>query len=626
MDAERLDPGRRGRRRAAAGLPRQPRARSSAVREAARSRRPSGASREERPPRLPRRPPAAASELDELARRAPRGRRSRSCSSAARSTSPSTGWARRRGAPEAVRAGRHSSSGAPARRGRLVDEHNRRSQPRGVRGRLARTTVERSEEGRAVRVGEKEISEQAEIVRRYADLFSREQLEALREAEEARRGRRARAALPAAQDLRGRASSTPSSSSARTSSRTGCSRRGVTFRGRGDAAADGAGAARGAPGLRATARSSARSRPRRARRFNARPARAARGRRGARGRALGRSPTPVERNEEEKGISLRELSRALEARRATTSTAAYGALRDRWFERLLGPERAEVPSSYHIAYMRRLSPLEATYTKERATEVCLATLASSASTCSATEHQARPRRPAAEVAARLRDRERPAEVVHLITRAQGGLHDYQAFLHEAGHALHYGGVRPALPYDVPPHLARPRADRDLLVHRRGDLARAGVACAATSACRTSRRPRTPRRPSSSRRCSSAATRRSSASSSTSGRASPTTAARRDGYEECLTAATGIRYRARSYLSDMDAGFYSADYLRAWIRSAQLRRHLIARSARTGGATRDGRAPARALPRGHEALERGDRRPDRLRPARHGAAPRRADGA
>ena len=35
---------------------------------------------------------------------------------------------------------------------------------------------------------------------------------------------------------------------------------------------------------------------------------------------------------------------------------------------------------------------------------------------------------------------------------------------------------------------------------------------------------------------------------------------------------------------MDAGFYSADYLRAWIRSAQLRAlpHR-ARSARTGGA-------------------------------------------
>ena len=36
--------------------------------------------------------------------------------------------------------------------------------------------------------------------------------------------------------------------------------------------------------------------------------------------------------------------------------------------------------------------------------------------------------------------------MHLITRAQGGLHDYQAFLHEAGHALHYAGLDPELPY------------------------------------------------------------------------------------------------------------------------------------------------------------------------------------
>jgi hypothetical protein len=36
----------------------------------------------------------------------------------------------------------------------------------------------------------------------------------------------------------------------------------------------------------------------------------------------------------------------------------------------------------------------------------------------------------------------------------------------------------------------------------------------------------------------------------------------------------VRYRSDGYLSDMDAGFYSADYLRAWIRSAQLRRHLV----------------------------------------------------
>ena len=45
------------------------------------------------------------------------------------------------------------------------------------------------------------------------------------------------------------------------------------------------------------------------------------------------------------------------------------------------------------------------------------------------------------------------------------------------------------------------------------------------------------------------------------------------YEPLLTEATGLRYDARGYLSDMDAGFYSADYLRAWIRSAQLSTYL-----------------------------------------------------
>src|SRR5438105_971135 len=49
--------------------------------------------------------------------------------------------------------------------------------------RLQAYLYERAEEARAVRVGEKEVSEQAEIVRRYDDLFSREQLEALQEAE-----------------------------------------------------------------------------------------------------------------------------------------------------------------------------------------------------------------------------------------------------------------------------------------------------------------------------------------------------------------------------------------------------------------------------------------------------------
>jgi hypothetical protein len=43
--------------------------------------------------------------------------------------------------------------------------------------RLEQYGIERSEEARAVRVGEKETTQQAEIVARYSDMFTREQLE-----------------------------------------------------------------------------------------------------------------------------------------------------------------------------------------------------------------------------------------------------------------------------------------------------------------------------------------------------------------------------------------------------------------------------------------------------------------
>src|SRR3954452_21972977 len=54
--------------------------------------------------------------------------------------------------------------------------------------RLQKYYFERAEEARAVRVGEKETSEQAAIVARYRDLFTRPQIEALRGAEEASSG------------------------------------------------------------------------------------------------------------------------------------------------------------------------------------------------------------------------------------------------------------------------------------------------------------------------------------------------------------------------------------------------------------------------------------------------------
>jgi hypothetical protein len=45
------------------------------------------------------------------------------------------------------------------------------------------------------------------------------------------------------------------------------------------------------------------------------------------------------------------------------------------------------------------------------------------------------------------------------------------------------------------------------------------------------------------------------------------------YAQTLRDLTGFVYEGDLYLEDMDPMFYSADYLRAWIASAQLEEHL-----------------------------------------------------
>ena len=155
---------------------------------------------------------------------------------------------------------------------------------------------------------------------------------------------------------------------------------------------------------------------------------------------------PVLRSEEEKGISLRQLAEVVGDGSALVEDC-YSELRDRWLDRLLGPDRPATPSSYHAAYVRRLSPLADTYPKERGIEVCLATLSDlgfdlAGDSNIRTDLEDRPQKsPRASVIA-----SDPPSVVHLITRAQGGLPDYRSFLHEAGHALHYAGCDPDLPY------------------------------------------------------------------------------------------------------------------------------------------------------------------------------------
>src|SRR6185437_12649906 len=98
----------------------------------------------------------------------------------------------------------------------------------------------------------------------------------------------------------------------------------------------------------------------------------------------------------------------------------------------------------------------------------------------------------------------PPDVVHLITRAQGGLSDYQSFLHEAGHALHYAGVDPRLPFTFR-SISRDHALTEIYSYIFEAVTREPEGTRCTSASRTRRPRRTPRRRCSSRRSSIDAT-------------------------------------------------------------------------------------------------------------------------
>jgi hypothetical protein len=454
---------------------------------------------------------------------------------------------------------------------------------------LQRYLYERSEEGRAVRVGEKEVSEQAAIVARYADLFSREQLRALREEEERAEGeerellyrlrKTCESGLIAA-ELTERDDELENAILAAR----------VTFKGE------------QLPLRSALAQlavmtdykdrddlgelhreASAEFNEDRLELLRAYEELEA---------DLSGQPDPVVRNEDEKQISLRELESVL-ASASDDIEGAFIAMRERWFERLLGPDREEQPSSAHMGYVRRLSPLDSTYTKERATEVCLATLSAlgfdlAGDTNIRLDLDDRPQKsPRACVIA-----SDPPKVVHLITRAQGGLHDYQAFLHEAGHALHYAGVDPSLPYTFR-RLSRDHALTEIYSYICEAITREpawhaehfGLSDdqAETNAEGTIF-------------LEALLFRRYTAKLqfeldfwSNFDEAGATS----DDYSNRLTAATGVRYPPDGHLADMDAGFYSADYLRAWIRHAQLRAYLVDevgedwwRSPRTGDLLRD----------------------------------------
>ena len=327
-----------------------------------------------------------------------------------------------------------------------------------------------------MRVGEKEVSERAEIVARYSDLFTRAQLEALREAEEVespgqererlyRLRKTCEAGLIAA-ELAAREDALENAILAARVEfqgeelplRSAQAKLALLHRlrdrdGLGELAGDASAV------------------------FNDERLEVLRAGETLEAEVSG-VDDPIGRIEEEKGISLRDLA-ARARRRPATPRPGLRTLRERWFDRLLGPEREPVPT----LVPRRLPapPLAAgEHLHEGARGRGLHGDARRARLRprGRAEHQARPRRPAAEVAARLRDP---------VGSAEGRPPDHA----RPGRAARLPGLpargrpraplrrlRPGPAVHLPQHLARPRADGDLLVHRRGDLPPAGVARAA----------------------------------------------------------------------------------------------------------------------------------------------------
>jgi hypothetical protein len=419
-------------------------------------------------------------------------------------------------------------------------------------------------------VGEKEISERAEIVARYAELFTREQLEGLRQAESESSGGEERERL-----YRLRKTCEAGLISAELAAREDALENAilaarVDFKGeqlplrtaQATLAVLSGYADRDELGRLANEVSAS---------FNDERLDVLRAGEELEAEVSG-SDDPIARTEEEKGISLRELEGALAAA-SDAATEVYTRLKDRWLERLLGPEREAVPSSSHVAYLRRLSPLESIYTKERAVPICMDTL-----TRLGFDLENEP-----NIKLDLDDRPQkspracvipadPPKVVHLITRAQGGLHDYQAFLHEAGHALHYAGCDPSLPYTFR-NISRDHALTEIYSYIVEAISRqpgwharyfdlSDEEAAQNADATVFMEALLFRRYAAKLQFELDFWGRFAEDGGTDG-----------GYAERLTEATGMEYRREGYLADMDAGFYSADYLRAWIRAAQLRSYL-----------------------------------------------------
>jgi len=161
----------------------------------------------------------------------------------------------------------------------------------------------------------------------------------------------------------------------------------------------------------------------------------------------------------------------------------------------------------------------------------------------------------------------PDEVI-LVVRPSGGPDDYAAYLHELGHALHFANIGPALPVEYR-RLGDPSVTEayafllDGLLRERGWLKRfVGIG-----------QPREVLRFTAFHKLWFLRRYAAKLEYELLLHAEGSGARSREAYRDLLSDATLVAWPAELYLFDVDAFFYAARYLRAWIFEAQLRELL-----------------------------------------------------
>jgi len=287
--------------------------------------------------------------------------------------------------------------------------------------------------------------------------------------------------------------------------------------------------------------------------------------------------------------SLKEIDyEPLKAELVRVADAAHERYRT-WIEpRMAGAGRAfgDCPQA-HMPYFRSLAEHDAAFTKGRfepamrRTFELLGLELFSAPTITIDLADRPSKDPRASVCVPEAGRE-----VHLLTRPSGGNSDYSAFLHEAGHALHFGMTDPAIGWPLA-NLGRSMAYAELwsfLFERIGHDP-AWIADATGVGEGEAERIASDLTGVDLMLFTRYVGKFSSELELYWGDPLDPERGQRL-YVRGLTERTGFKYDPRAWQFDRDPGFYSADYLRAWMAEAALEQRLRGRFGERWWASRD----------------------------------------